>query len=511
MTTAKSSEKVHEITFERYGLTELLAIVDSGARLALSDEVSARIDAGARYVAQIAGQDRHIYGVNTGFGSLCETRIEQSQQSELQRKHLMSHACGIGDIIPERISRLVMLVKLLTFRWGHSGISTDLVERLITLWNEDAIPAIPKKGSVGASGDLAPLAHMALPLIGMGRLHFQGEISHADVVLPKIGMSAATLGPKEGLALTNGVQYINALAVDLLGRSERLVRCADVLAALSIQAFSCANTFYQRRLHETSFHQDRRIVADNLSVLLAGSNHHALSGRNNVAGEDPYSFRCVPQVHAAVRQALSYGITVTENECNSVSDNPMFFPEEDAVLLGGALHGESTAFALDFLAIAMSELANISERRTYQLLSGQHGLPSYLVANPGVDSGLMVVQYTAAALVNENKVLATPASIDTIPTCQLQEDHVSMGGTSAYKLQQIVANCEYVLAIELLAAAQAIDLNPDLHISDRTRQVVADLRQDVAFLSEDRQQSVDIERAHACLRSRSAAWTADLR
>jgi histidine ammonia-lyase len=498
-----------EITASRYTTDDLTTIARDKPRLSLAPDVAKRIGAGADYVARIADQDRHIYGVNTGFGALCETRIPPDRMSDLQHKHLMSHACGIGPTMPEHVSRLAMLVKLLTFRAGHSGISARVVDRMLDMWNADLIPTIPKKGTVGASGDLAPLAHLALPLIGLGSVYRDGEVVPAQTALAAMDWQPVRLGPKEGLALTNGVQYINALAADAVQRCAELTRVADLLAALSIQAFSCAETFYQRILHETSLHEERQVVAGNLRALLAGSNHHTLPGCN-VAKEDPYSFRCTPQVHAAVRQTLAHATRVIENECNSVSDNPLFFPAQDQVILGGNLHGESTAFVLDFLAIAMSELANISERRTYQMLSGQHGLPSFLAASPGLDSGLMIPQYTSAALVNENKVLATPASIDTIPTCQLQEDHVSMGGTSAYKLQQILGNCEYVLAIELMTAAQAIDLNPALRLSAATEPVVTRFRQDVPFLAEDRLQSADIERSRDHLRAHRAAWIAGL-
>lgn len=498
-----------EIILDFYTLDDLRHIVDTLPFLRLSDAAAAKIDAGARYVQTIAGQDRHIYGVNTGFGSLCETRIPPEQMSALQHNHLLSHACGVGEIVPERISRLAMLIKLLTFRTGHTGISLDTVERMLDFWNNGVIPAIPKKGSVGASGDLAPLAHMALPLAGMGKVHFQGQIVDASVALKEKGWLPIRLKPKEGLALTNGVQYINAIAAYCLIEIDELIKCADVITALSIQGFSAANTFYQRILHETSWHEERRTVAANLRTLLEGSNHYQLPNCNK-AMEDAYSFRCAPQVHAAIRQTFGFAKSIIEKECNSVSDNPLFFPEQDQFLCGGNLHGESSAFALDFLAIAMSELANISERRTYQLLSGQHGLPSFLITNPGIDSGLMIVQYTAAALVNENKVLATPASIDTIPTCQLQEDHVSMGGTSAYKLWQIIENCEYVLAIELLTAAQAIDLNPELQLSPATQALMRDFRQHIPFLAQDRLQSDDIELSRRYLRERKASWCAAL-
>lgn len=502
-------QETHDISLKFYTLEELQTIIETRPRLKLSSEVEAKIASGAQYIQQIAKQDRHIYGVNTGFGSLCETRIPSDQMSALQHKHLMSHACGVGEIVPESLSRLVMLIKLLTFRSGYTGISLDVVNRVLDFWNHDLIPAIPRKGTVGASGDLAPLAHLALPVIGMGKLHFEGSVVDASEVLKKLGWQPLTLKPKEGLALTNGVQYINAVAAHCLMRSERLIKSADVICALSMQGFSTANTFYQRLLHETSWHEERQVVAGNLRQLLEGSNHYTLP-QCNKANEDPYSFRCAPQVHAAIRQTFAFAKTTIEKECNSVSDNPLFFPSEDQVLCGGNLHGESTAFALDFLAIAMSELANISERRTYQLLSGQHGLPDFLIKVPGVDSGLMIVQYTSAALVNENKVLATPASIDTIPTCHLQEDHVSMGGTSAYKLTTIIDNCEYVLAIELLTAAQAIDLNQGLKLSPITAEIFQDFRQTLSFLEEDRLQSEDINTAHSYLLARAPQWCGEL-
>ncbi|MFG1918460.1 histidine ammonia-lyase [Micromonospora sp. NPDC048898] len=498
-----------EITFADYTLEDLHEIATTRPRLVLAGDVVEKIAEGARYIEKIQLQNRHIYGVNTGFGSLCETRIDPSAMSALQHKHLVSHACGIGEVVPELISRLAMLVKLLTFRAGYCGISLDVVGRLLDLWNTGVIPAIPKKGSVGASGDLAPLAHLALPVIGLGRVYHDGELVDAAPVLAELGWKPITLRPKEGLALTNGVQYINAIATDCIVRAGRLVRTADVVAALSLQAFSCSETFYEQILHDTSRHPERGVVAANLRTMVEGSNHFTLPGCN-VAKEDPYSFRCVPQVHGAVRQTYGFARTIVERECNSVSDNPLFFPEHDRVILGGNLHGESTAFALDFLAIAMSELANISERRTYQLLSGQHNLPDYLVPVPGLDSGLMIPQYTSAALVNENKVLSTPASVDTIPTCQLQEDHVSMGGTSAYKLMQILDNCEYVLGIELTTAAQAVDLNKELRLGPASQRVYDEFRSVVPFLDADRQQSLDIEAARTHVRAQSPAWAVGL-
>ena len=491
-------KQTSKISLDYYSLDSLRSLVEGRPRLSLTSEVEEKVEAGARYVQAKIQEDRYIYGVNTGFGSLCETRVAPDEVEQLQYNHIVSHACGVGEFVPEDISRLTMAIKLLTFRTGHTGITVSTVNRLIDFWNNDIIPAIPKKGTVGASGDLAPLAHMALPLLGLGKVHFDGKIVDAGPVLKAMNWKPITLGPKEGLALTNGVQYINALAAHCLMRIGDLIKCADIIAAMSIQAFSASRTFYQAAYHETTYHDDRKHVAANLRELLDGSNHFELTTCNK-SMQDPYSFRCIPQVCGAIRQTFRFAKDLIERECNGVSDNPLFFPDLDQILFGGNLHGESSAFSMDFLAIALSELANISERRTYQLLSGQRGLPSFLVKHPGLNSGYMVVQYTSAALVNENKVLSTPASIDTIPTCQLQEDHVSMGGTSAYKLCQIVENCEYVLAIELMTAAQAVEFNMELRLSPATEAVMREFRECVSFLPFDRIMSDDIEKSRAFL------------
>jgi histidine ammonia-lyase len=495
----------HELSLDFYDIHTLGEIASGPLPLGLGPEVEKLIGQGADYVASIAGEDRHIYGVNTGFGSLCVQRIPESEQSELQHRHLLSHACGVGEPMPERITRLATVIKLLTFRTGNCGVRLPTVQRMVELWNRGVVPTIPKKGTVGASGDLAPLAHMALPLIGEGSVYHDGDIVETPVALAGLGLEPLRLGPKEGLALTNGVQYLNAIAVDSLLRASTLVRFADLVSALSMQGFSTARSFYQPLLRRTWLHPERVTVAGNLHGLLQGSNHADLP-HCNVAQEDPYSYRCVPQVHAAVRQALGFARQVVERECNGVSDNPVFFPDEGQVLCAGNLHGASTAMVMDLLAIALTDLSSISERRTYQLLSGQHGLPDYLVSAPGLDSGLMIPQYTAAALVNESKVLATPASVDTIATCQLQEDHVSMGGTSAYKLMQILDNCTYVLAIELLTAAQAIDLNEGLTLSPATAPIVAELRDEIPHLARDRFQHPDIERAREIVVERAERW-----
>lgn len=486
----------HALSLERYSLDQLVALVRARPLLALAGDTRARIADGAAYVAAVLERGESVYGVTTGFGALSEHRIPRAQVSELQRRHVVSHACGVGPFVDEPIARLVLLAKLLTLRSGHTGIRASTVDALLALWNAERIPAIPLQGTVGASGDLAPLAHMSLPLLGLGHVHAGGR-----VVATREVSSAAPLelAAKEGLALTNGVQFITAIAVHAVTAARELVRIADVIAAASVQAFSGAADFAHARYHATSPHAERQLVATNLRALLAGSNHHLLP--TAVASrQDPYSFRCIPQVHGAIRQTIEHAGRVTEDEVNGVSDNPLFFPDEDLVLCGGALHGESIAFVLDFLAVALAELASISERRTYQLLSGQRGLPDFLAGQPGLDSGLMVAQYTAAALVNHNKVLATPASVDTIPTSQLKEDHVSMGGTSAIKILQVLDNAATVLAIELVTAAQAAELAPGLVVSPAIARVLGALRARVPRLAEDRVLADDIAAARAFIR-----------
>jgi len=501
--------KKHQITEKEYTLADIKEIVRSGQGIFLSEQIKSNICSGADYIKKIQGEERLIYGVNTGFGSLCNTKISEDNLSELQHRQLVSHACGVGKPISQELSRLVMFLKILTFRTGHCGISLEVVQRLVDFLNNRIIPVIPQKGTVGASGDLAPLAHMSLPIIGLGSMFLNNKIVDASTALSAVGLEPMILKPKEGLALTNGIQYLDAMAVECLWNIEELIKSADLIAAFSMQGFSTANTFYQVRLHRLSKHKERIQVANNLNNILAGSNHHCLP-QCDPPKEDPYSFRCVPQVHGAVRKAFYYAKEVIENDCNSVSDNPLFFAETDEVLTCGNLHGASPALIMDHLAASTTILSNISERRTYQLLSGQHGLPPYLIKTPGLNSGLMIPQYTSAALLNENKVLSTPASIDTIMTCHLQEDHVSMGGTSGYKLQQIIENTEYILGIELLTAMQANSLNPGLIRSPFTEQIYNAFRQVVPVLEDDRFQGEDIEKAVKFLCANRSEWSKDL-
>ncbi|HEY1352932.1 MAG TPA: histidine ammonia-lyase [Ktedonobacteraceae bacterium] len=501
--------ETHYISLKRYTLDDFRLLLETRPYLKLDREVEEKIALGAEFVQAKAKEDRYIYGVNTGFGSLCETRVDVEEMQKLQYNIIVSHAVGIGEMAAEEVSRLTLLIKLLTFRTGHTGISLSTVYRLLEYWNNDIIPATPYKGTVGASGDLAPLAHMALTLFGEGKVYVAGKLTDSAQMLREKGWEPVTLQLKEGLALINGVQYIAAIAVYSLIQIEELIMCAEIAAAMSIQGFSASRTFYQREYDESSYHQDRHSVAANLRKLLEKSNHFELPHCNK-ANQDPYSLRCTPQVHAAVRQTVRFARQTIEDDCNSVGDNPLFFAEYNLILSGGNLHGESVAMMLDFLAIATSELASIAERRTYQLLSGQRGLPSYLVKHSGLNSGFMVAQYTSAALVNENKVLSTPACVDTIPTSQLQEDHVSMGGTAAYKLCQIIENCEYVLAIELLVAAQAVQLNEGLRLSPITEEILRSFRQTVSFLEHDRIVSEDINKAHHFVQMHRRTWYGEL-
>lgn len=467
--------------------------------ITLRPEVWRSIEDGAAQARALAQGHDVVYGVNTGFGALCRERIEPSDISRLQHNHLLSHACGVGPPVDDAIVRLMIVIKLLTFRMGHSGVGRSAVERLLLFLNSGVLPVVPRQGSVGASGDLAPLAHLALPLIGEGFVRSDGAIQPAAAVLAERGWSPLTLGPKEGLALTNGVQFMNACAVHALTRAARLIGCADLVASLSIQGFSAASAWYDPRLRRTTAHPERWAVLTCLNRLLHGSNHASLPWCDP-AKEDPYSFRCIPQIHAAARQAARFCAEIVERDCNSASDNPLFFPGEGIHLTNGSMHGQTTALALDVLAIALADLSSVSERRTYQLLSGQRGLPSFLATEPGVDSGLMVWQYTAAALVNESKILAAPASVDTIMTCQLQEDHVSMGATSALKIDKILENLEHILAIETIAAAAAIDFNTPLSVSPMTARVYGALREEIAPIRGDRLMTQDVERACHFLR-----------
>ncbi|WP_103349608.1 histidine ammonia-lyase [Amycolatopsis sp. CA-128772] len=484
---------------DRWTLADLLAASAPGAEVRLSEQTRRAITRTSDWVESLAAGPDLVYGVNTGFGALADVRVRAGDEHELQLRHVLSHACGVGGPSPQAVVRMMLLVKLLTFRSGQTGVSLAVAERLADMLNHGVHPVVPERGTVGASGDLAPLSHLALPLLGRGRVEYQGRVQDAADVLRRLGWPPVRLTAKDGLALTNGTQYIASVALVELGRIVALAETADLVAAMSLQAFSCAERFFDERYHRRSGNRWRGAVAGALRGHTRGSNHAKLPSAVP-SMQDPYSFRCIPQVHGAAREHIDNAATSILNEVDTVADNPLFFPDDEIALFGGNLHGESVAMSADLLAIAVTELGSISERRTYQLLSGRRGLPDFLTADPGVNSGLMIVQYTSAALVNEMKTLCHPASVDTIPTCQLQEDHVSMGGTAVLKLRQIVSDFETVLAVEWLTACQAVDLRPDLVLSAHCRSLHETYRGLVGRLDEDRVLSGDIERTAEFLR-----------
>ena len=415
-----------------------------------------------RVVEHALGDGNVYYGINTGFGALADKRVKGEDLKQLQRNLLLSHSVGVGNPVPREISRLMLQLKLHALSLGYSGISGETLKRLLRFLELDLIPVIPEKGSVGASGDLAPLAHMSLPLIGLGEF-WTGDgagTEHADTVLARHGLEPVELQPKDGLSLINGTQLMNAYGAYVIEKSFHLLKMADLIAAMSLEALQGSITPFDRRIHEVRPHPGQKVVAENVRNLLVGS-EILESHRHCGKVQDPYCLRCIPQVHGASRDAIEYAAKVIETEINSVTDNPLIFPDGD-ILSGGNFHGQPLALVLDFAKIALAEIASISERRTYLLLEGHDGLPELLMQETGINSGFMIPQYTAAALVSENKVLCHPSSVDSIPTSLGQEDHVSMGSISAIHLLRVYENLEQVLAIELFTAAQALDFRKPL-------------------------------------------------
>ncbi|MEP6952210.1 MAG: histidine ammonia-lyase [Ginsengibacter sp.] len=427
--------------------------------------------------------DELFYGINTGFGFLQNVHIDKDQLRSLQSNLLLSHACGMGEEVPEEIVKLMIMLKIKSLSYGYSGIGIEVVKRLMDMYNNDVLPVIYTQGSLGASGDLAPLSHMCLPLIGLGEVRVDGKKIPAAEALTKFGWEPVDLQSKEGLALINGTQFMSAYGMNSLVSSERLMEWANVIAAISFDAFDCNKDSINEKLHSIRDHSGQVFVAADMRALLEGSE---INQGKKSAVQDPYSFRCIPQVHGATKDTFEFVLHTFLKEINSVTDNPNIFPDDDLILSGGNFHGQPLALGLDYLAIAMSELANISERRTYQLLSGQRGFPLFLVKDPGLNSGLMIPQYTAAGIVSENKQLCTPASVDSISSSNNQEDHVSMGANAATKCFRVINNVEKVLAIELLTAVQAIEYRRPMKSSPVLEEVIAAFRGKVSFNEADR-------------------------
>jgi histidine ammonia-lyase len=436
--------------------------------------------------------DHTYYGINTGFGYLQHVRIDADSIEQLQYNLIVSHACGMGDEVPKDIVKLMLMLKIKSLSYGHSGVQIDTVKRLMDMYNHEVLPIIYTQGSLGASGDLAPLSHLSLPLLGLGEVYFQGVKRDTASVWKELGWEPIHLQSKEGLALINGTQFMSAYGLYCLKKAERLLALADMIAALSFDAFDCVQEPLHPLIHQIRAHKGQVKAAQQIANYLQGS---AIATQAKSQVQDPYSFRCAPQVHGASQDVFETVLNVFMREINSVTDNPNVFPEEDMIVSGGNFHGQPLALHLDFLSIAMSELANISERRTYQLISGQRGLPLFLVKEAGLNSGFMIPQYTAAGIVSENKQLCTPASVDSISSSNNQEDHVSMGANAATKCWRVLQNVERVLAIELLSAAQALDFRRPLQSSPVLEKMHKAFREQVSFNEKDRILHNDMQQA----------------
>jgi len=480
-------------------LDQIEGWLDQPLRVSVAPQAERLVEQGRRRVEAALAAEKPIYGVNTGFGSLCTKRISGEQLEALQENLVLSHAVGVGPEAPDSLVRWMLLFKLHVLLSGHSGVRPETVRLMAAMLSADLLPVVPTQGSLGASGDLAPLAHLVLPMIGRGHLRRSGQRLPAGQAFAEAGLAPTRLQAKEGLALINGTQFMSAYAAEAVVRARRLTRQADVIAAMSLDGFAGSVKPFDARLHALRPHPGALEAAENVRALMAGSEilvSHAACDRV----QDPYSFRCIPQVHGAVRDALRHVSEVTLREINSVTDNPILFDRGD-VISGGNFHGQPLAIALDYLAMALAELAAISERRIYLLLSGEAGLPALLMADTGINSGFMLPQYTAAALVSENKILAHPASVDSIPTSLGQEDHVSMGGTAATKCRRVLENAETVLAIELMCAAQALDFRAPLQTSAALGAALAEVRKVISHAEADRLYGDDIRASLELLRS----------
>lgn len=472
-------------------------------QLNLSAEAVQRISTNRSYLDNILSKGNTYYGINTGFGSLCNVRIEPNELAQLQENLVCSHACGMGDEVPEEIVRLMLLLKIHGLSQGYSGVRREIVQRLADFYNYGIHPVVYELGSLGASGDLAPLAHLSLPLFGKGEVRYKGQKRAAAEVLKEVGLEPMPLAAKEGLALLNGTQFMSSYAVWALQASKRLLAWADLVGALSADAFMAKDEPFKHPIHRVRPHKGQIATAQNILSLLQGSE---LQTMPKVQVQDPYSFRCMPQVHGASKDVADTVSNVVDTEINSVTDNPIVFHDEDAIMSGGNFHGQPLALHLDFLAIAMAEIANISERRTYLLISGQRNLPPFLAPDAGLNSGFMIAQYTAAAIVSQNKQLCSPASVDSIVSSNGQEDHVSMGANAATKLRRVVLNVQRVLAIELLTAAQALDMRHPAKSSAALENLWFAFRKEVSFMDKDRVLHDDLVKAEQFLNNDPAQW-----
>lgn len=474
----------HIIDANHLSIARVEEIIKGNLKLKLSEDAVQRVQKCRDYLDDKMTKAGEVhYGINTGFGSLCNTVISNEDLSQLQENLVLSHACGAGEEVPQEIVKLMIFLKVQGLSYGHSGVQVSTIQRLIDFYNYDITPVVFQQGSLGASGDLAPLAHMSLALLGEGEVYYQGIKKPAIEVLNQLGWEKLTLKSKEGLALLNGTQFMSAYGVWSLINAKKIAHASDFIGALSIDAFDGRINPFFENVNVIRNHPGQIQTAKNIREFLAGSE---IIEQKKVHVQDPYSFRCIPQVHGASKDAIQYTIDVFEREINAVTDNPTIFPDEDQVISAGNFHGQPLAIALDLLGIALAELGNISERRTYQLIGGNRNLPAFLVANPGLNSGFMIPQYTAASIVSQNKQLANPSSTDSIESSNGQEDHVSMGANSATKCYRIVNNLYTILGIELFNAAQALEFRRPLKSSKMIEGLVANYRKKVAFVNDDK-------------------------
>ncbi len=477
------ADRIFEITPNHLTFNIIQDILENNVKLSLSDISVQLIRKSKKYLDEkLERAEKPLYGINTGFGSLCDIEISKDELSKLQKNLVVSHACNLGPEVPADIVKLMLLLKAYALSKGNSAVQLSTVQRIIDLFNNDVLPVVCEQGSLGASGDLAPLAKLFLPLLGLGEVNFEGRKMKPAAALEKFGWEPIKLEAKEGLALLNGTQFMSAHGVYTLLKTFRLIEQSDIIGALSLDAFDGLLEPFSENIQRIRPHKGQAETAVNFRNVLAGSEMQA-QPKEHI--QDPYSFRCIPQVHGAVKDAVRYVAEVIEIEINSVTDNPTVFPDEDLIISGGNFHGEPLALSLDFLAMALSELGSISERRTYRLIAGERGLPEFLVANPGLNSGFMIPQYAAASIVSQNKQFCTPCSVDSIPSSNEQEDHVSMGGNAAIKALKVVLNTEKILAIELYNAAQAMEFRRPVKSSPFIEKFLKDYRQKVSFVEED--------------------------
>ncbi len=482
------------ITEEKITINSIFDIIDKNKKIDLSENIKNKISSSRDYLdKKISNSNKLFYGINTGFGSLCNQNISKSKLSKLQENLILSHACGTGKKTPKIIVKIMMILKIKSLSHGNSGIKLDTIQRLVDMYNNNIIPVIYNEGSLGASGDLVPLAHLSLPLIGLGDVYYNESIISSEKFLTIFDWDKINLKSKEGLALINGTQFISAFGVWILIQSKKISYFFDLVSSISIDAFDCSLEPFDDDIQRIRPHNGQLLTATRIKSFFQGIN--ILKRKKNYV-QDPYSFRCIPQVHGASKDVITHVSEIFTKEINSVTDNPNIFVQKDKIISGGNFHAQPLAMALDYLSIAMHELGNISERRIFQLISGKRGLPEYLIINSGINSGLMIPQYTAASLVSKNKMLCTPCSIDSIVTSNGQEDHVSMGANSAVKLFEIINNLEKILSIELLTSAQALEIRKR-KISNFHESFIESYRKHCKFLDNDRNLFDDI---HASIR-----------